>query len=222
MALMLSPLRETLLKKVCPDKPRIYCHRGKAAISRAAGTYILQTERKIIMPNFNTGRYTVTQKYLMTRGQALSFPAKFFNTNFKKDEVYGVVVDIPLAADVLTTMVCFINGAANLYFNNGGEYTGASQKYRNLVQAAHNLVANAGQLIPNAEKVNQFDLPIGRTNNVFLLTKNAVYKVAIPAGIIPEDEPEKRNVYVLYQRVLNELRSCQLKDDAERRKAASK
>jgi len=151
------------------------------------------------MPNFNTGRYTVTQKYLMTRGQALSFPAKFFNTNFKKDEVYGVVVDIPLAADVLTTMVCFINGAANLYFNNGGEYTGASQKYRNLVQAAHNLVANAGQLIPNA-----------------------VYKVAIPAGIIPEDEPEKRNVYVLYQRVLNELRSCQLKDDAERRKAASK
>ena len=174
------------------------------------------------MPNFNTGRYSVTQKYLMTRGQALSFPAKFFDTNFKKDEVYGVVIDIPLGPDVLTTMVCFINGAANLYFNNGGEYTGASQKYRNLVQATHNLVANAGQLIPKAEKVRQFDLPIGRTNNVYLLTKNAVYKVAIPAGIIPEEEQEKRNIYVLYQRVLNELRSCQLKDDAEMRRAASK
>jgi len=172
------------------------------------------------MPNNATGRYSVTQKYLMTRGQALSFPAKFFNTNFKKDEVYGVVVDIPMASDVLTTMVCFINGAANLYFNNGGEYTGASTKYRNLVQAAHTLVANAGQLVPKGEKTTQFDLPLGRSNNVFLLTRGGVYKVVIKAGLIPETEPEMRSVYVLYQRVLNELRSCQLKDDAERRKAA--
>ncbi len=171
-----------------------------------------------------TDRYNVTQKYLMTRGQAINFPAEYFDTfsKLKKNDVFGVVIDIPMSAEVLTTMVCFINGAANIYFNNGGEYTGASQKYRNLVQATHNLVANAGQLIPKAEKVRQFDLPIGRTNNVYLLTKNAVYKVAIPAGIIPEEEQEKRNVYVLYQRVLNELRSCQLKDDAEMRRAASK
>ena len=168
----------------------------------------------------NTGRYSVTQKYLMTRGQALSFPAKFFDANFKKDDVYGVVVDIPMSADVLTTMVCFINGAANLYFNNGGEYTGASTKYRNLVQAAHNLVANAGQLLPKGEKTTKFDLPIGKTNNVFLLTKGGVYKVEIKAGLIPETEPERRSIYVLYQRVLSELRNCQLKDDAERRKAA--
>ena len=172
------------------------------------------------MPNSTTGRYSVTQKYLMTRGQALGFPAKFFNTNFKKDEVYGVVIDIPMASDVLTTMVCFINGAANLYFNNGGEYTGASQKYRNLVQAAHNLVVNASQLVPKAEKTTKFDLPTSKSNYVFLLTRNGVYKVEIKMGLIPESEPEKRSVYVLYQRVLNELRSCQLKDDAERRRAA--
>ena len=172
------------------------------------------------MPNNASGRYSVTQKYLMTRGQALSFPAKFFDTNFKKDEVYGVVVDIPMASDILTTMVCFINGAANLYFNNGGEYTGASTKYRNLVQAAHNLVANAGPLVSKGEKTTKFDLPTGQTNFVFLLTKGGVYKVEIKAGLIPESEPEKRSIYVLYQRVLSELRSCQLKDDAERRKAA--
>ena len=74
-------------------------------------------------------RYPVTQKYLMTRGQALNFPVKFFQGNFKKDDVYGMVIDIPMPSNILTTMVCFINGAANLYFNNGGEYTGASQKY---------------------------------------------------------------------------------------------
>jgi len=172
------------------------------------------------MPNKSTGRYSVTQKYLMTRGQAINFPAQYFNVNFKRDEVYGVVIDIPMAADVLTTMVCFINGAANLYFNNGGEYSGASQKYRNLVQAAHNLVANAGQLVPKAVKTTKYDLPTGRTNYIFLLTRGGVYKAEIQAGLIPESEPEKRNIYVLYQRVLNELRNCQLKDDAEKRRAA--
>ncbi|MBR4627807.1 MAG: hypothetical protein IKO47_08935 [Ruminococcus sp.] len=172
------------------------------------------------MANNMTGRYPVTQKYLMTRGQALNFPAQYFNASFKRDEVYGMVIDIPMAADVLTTMVCFINGAANLYFNNGAEYSGASQKYRNLVQAAHNLVANASPLVAKAQKTTKFDLPTGRTNFVFLLTKGGVYKVEIQAGIIPEDEPEKRSIYVLYQRVLGELRNCQLKDDAEQRKAA--
>ena len=115
-------------------------------------------------------------------------------------------------------MVCFINGAANLYFNNGNEYTGASQKYRNLVQAAHNLVANAGILLPKSEKTTKFDIPRGKTHNLYLLTKGGIYKVEFQPGIIPTEETEKRTIYVLYQRVLNELRNCQLKDMAEQRK----
>lgn len=161
-----------------------------------------------------TGRYPVTQKYLMTRNQALNFPISFFQGNFKKNDVFGMVIDIPMPNNILTTMVCFINGAANLYFNNGNEYTGASQKYRNLVQAAHTLVANAGILLPKCEKTTRFDLPQGRTQNIFLLTKGGVYKASLKPGVIPETEPEMRNIYVLYQRVLNELRSCQLKDAA--------
>ncbi|MCM1007399.1 MAG: hypothetical protein NC485_05590 [Ruminococcus flavefaciens] len=172
------------------------------------------------MPNRNTGRYSVTQKYLMTRGQAINFPVEFFKTNFKKNDVFGVVIDIPMSPEILTTMVCFINGAANLYFNNGGEYTGAAQKYRNLVQASHTLVANAGQLLPKCEKTTKFDLPTDRTHNIFLLTKGGIYKTTLPSGRIPEEEVEKRTIYVLYQRVLDELRNCQLKDGAERRNAA--
>lgn len=172
------------------------------------------------MPNRSTDRYNVTQKYLMTRAQAINFPANFFNANFKKDQVFGVVIDIPMSSEVLTTMVCFINGAANIYFNNGGEYTGASMKYRNLVQAAHTLVANSGDVLKDCEKTKKFDLPKGRTHNVFLLTKGGIYKTEINSGYLPEDKPELRSFYVLYQRVLSEIRSCQLKDDAERRKAA--
>jgi hypothetical protein len=166
------------------------------------------------MPNNITNRYNVTQKYLMTRGQALHFPADYFNVPLKKDDVYGVVVDIPMPQEVLTTMVCFINGAANLYFNNGGEYSGAATKYITLVQAANTLVANAAQLLPKAEKTTKFDLPKNKANNLFLLTKGGVYKVVFEPGYIPEDQPEKRAVYVMYQRVLSELRNCQLKENA--------
>ncbi len=173
------------------------------------------------MPNRMTDRFNVTQKYLMTRGQALNFPYQPFAQFIKnKNDVYGVVIDIPMSADVLTTMVCFINGAANIYFNNGGEYTGAAQKYRNLVQASHTLVANADQLLPKCKKTKQFDLPKGRTNNIFLLTRSGVYAAQIQAGAIPEEEQELRSIYVLYQRVLNEIRTCQLKDEADRRNAA--
>lgn len=163
-------------------------------------------------------RYPVTQKYLMTRGQALNFPASYFKMKLKRNDVYGMVIDIPMTQQVLASMVCFINGAANLYFNNGGEYSGAAQKYRNLVQAAHTLVANANQLLPKAEKVKAFDLPSGRTHYVYLLTTGGIYKTVIEPGLIPETETEMRTIYVLYQRVLNELRQCQLKDDAEQRK----
>lgn len=164
-------------------------------------------------------RYPVTQKYLMTRGQAINFPSKFFKVKLKSNQVYGVVIDIPMSPTVLTTMVSFINGAANLYFNNGAEYSGAAQKYRNLVQASHTLVANAGSILDKCTKVKAYDLPAGRTHYIHLLTNGGIYKLELMPGYIPETEPELRAFYVLYQRVLSELRNCQLKDDAEKRKA---
>ncbi|HOO07370.1 MAG: hypothetical protein KBI35_00075 [Ruminococcus sp.] len=170
------------------------------------------------MPNPRTDRYPVTQKYLMTRGQAINFPYKYFKTNFARDDVFGVVIDMPLPGDILTSMVCFVNGAANLYFNNGNEYSGASQKYRNLVQAARVMVLNAKEVLPKCEKTTSYDLPKGRAHNIFLLTKGGIYKTVLTPGLIPEDQPEMRTFYVLYQRVLGELRNCQLKDEAERRK----
>ncbi|MCD7811433.1 MAG: hypothetical protein LUG91_06245 [Ruminococcus sp.] len=175
------------------------------------------------MANRNSSdRYAVTQSYLMTRGQAINFPVSFFKMNLKKDDVYGVVVDIPMSPQILATMVCFVNGAANLYFNNGTEYSGAAQRYRNLVQASYALVANAGTVLKKGTKVKSYDLPTGRSHNIYLLTKGGIYRIVLRPGLIPESEPELRSFYVLYQRVLNEIRNCQLKDEAERRKNSGK
>ena len=77
--------------------------------------------------------YLVTEEYLMTRSAALHFPAKQFNGMLpSKDSVYGMVIDMPMDPRTVATLVVYINGAANLYFNNGGSYTGASQRYQSL------------------------------------------------------------------------------------------
>lgn len=159
-------------------------------------------------------RYPVTQKYLMTRGQALAFPADLLSVKVKSEEVYGMVIDMPMGVDVVTTMVCFINGAANLYFNNGNEYTGASMRYRNLVQAARNLVLQASELKPFAEKVKAFDMPVGKTHFVYLLTKKGVYKTIIEPALVAQSPVQIQTAFSLYQNVLNEVRNCQLKDRA--------
>jgi hypothetical protein len=158
--------------------------------------------------------YPVTPKYLQTRNSALHIPpGQFANMKFKPDEVYGVVIDIPMGPAVLATMVCFINGAANLYFNNGAEYVGASTKYKSVVQAARNLVLNATPLkVAEGKRTSQFALPVGGMHFAYLMTKRGTFKVVIDPRNIGEDEKEKRVVYYLYQQVMGALRHAQMRD----------
>jgi len=130
----------------------------------------------------------------------------------RPNEVYGIVVDIPMSSSVLTTMVSFVNGATNLYFNMGGEYSGASQRYVNLVQVTRTLVLYSNNLLSQCRKVKSYDLPTGTTNFVYLLTNNGVYKTELNPATISQESPEKRGVFNLYQKVLVEVRNCQLKD----------
>jgi hypothetical protein len=157
--------------------------------------------------------YPVTPKYLETRNSALHIPpAQFRNMKFKADEVYGVIIDIPMGSTIMVTMVCFINGAANLYFNNGGEYTGASTRYKSVVQAARNLVVNANPLKAAAKRTSQFPLPTDGVHYVYMLTKRGTFKTEINLKNLREESKEKRVVYYLYQQVMSSLRLAQLRD----------
>ena len=80
-------------------------------------------------------RVPVAKDYLVTRSQALRLSASNFTQFMTKSTLYGVIVDIPMAPNLITTLACFINGAANLYFSNGGDYSGAAQRYPAVVQA---------------------------------------------------------------------------------------
>ena len=154
--------------------------------------------------------YLVTENYLLTRGAALHFPAKQFSGMISD----GVVIDMPIDPRTLSTLVVYINGAANLYFNNGGSYTGASQRYQTVVQAGRLLVANAPRILGEAAKTTSFALPTSQPHHIYLLTRDGIYEKEVMPTAIKEESADMQAVYFLYQQVMRELRSAQLKDRA--------
>ena len=159
-------------------------------------------------------RYTASQKYIVSRGKALTFPASPFKKELKNDEVYGAVIDMPMSPTVLSTLVCFVNGAANLYFNLGGEYVNAAARYRGVAQASFDFIKNATECLDCCEKTTKFDMPTAGKNFVYLLTKGGVYKTEISPNAIPKEAESKKKLHYYYQRVMAELRTAQLKDQA--------
>ena len=78
---------------------------------------------------------------------------------------------MPMSPTVLSTLVCFVNGAANLYFNLGGEYVNAAARYRGVAQASFDFIKNATACLDCCEKTTKFDMPTAGKNFVYLLTK---------------------------------------------------
>ena len=81
-------------------------------------------------------RYTTSQKYIVSRGKALTFPAAPFKQEIGPNQVYGAVIDIPMSPTVLASLVCFINGSAYIYINLGGDFINSAARYRGVSTAA--------------------------------------------------------------------------------------
>lgn len=159
-------------------------------------------------------RYTVSQKYIVSRGKALTFPPAPFKHELKPDEVYGAVIDMPMSPTVMATLVCFINGSANLYFNLGGEYINAAARYRGVAQASFDFIRLSSECLDCCTKTTKFDMPTAGKNFVYFLTKNGVYTTTIVPGTIAKEDESKRKIFNMYQRVMSQLRIAQMKDQA--------
>jgi len=59
---------------------------------------------------------------------------------------------------------------------------------------------------------------MGRNNNIFLLTRNGIYKKTVSPTEVANESKEVQSVYFLYQRVMQELHSAQMKDRAAAQK----
>ena len=166
------------------------------------------------MANQGSVRMTpVSKPYLMTRNQALRLSPSNFTQFMTKSTVYGVVVDIPMAPNVITTLACYINGAANLYFSPGGDYSGAAQRYPSVVQATRAFVTQAADMLDLSEKADSLELPNNRQHIVYILTTGGIYRIRLNPTSGNHNQKE-RYLMSLYQRVMGELRGAQMKDKA--------
>lgn len=166
------------------------------------------------MANQGSVRMTpVSKPYLMTRNQALRLSPSNFTQFMTKSTVYGVVVDIPMAPNVITTLACYINGAANLYFSPGGDYSGAAQRYPSVVQATRAFVTQAADMLDLGEKADSLELPNNRQHIVYILTTGGIYRIRLNPTSGNHNQKE-RYLMALYQRVMGELRGAQMKDKA--------
>ncbi|MCR5304930.1 MAG: hypothetical protein K6E36_00295 [Oscillospiraceae bacterium] len=163
--------------------------------------------------NDSVMRAPVSKPYLITRNQALRLSASNFTQFMTESTVYGVVVDIPMSPTLITTLACYVNGAANLYFSPGGDYSGAAQRYPGVVQTARSLVVNAANYLESAERADTLELPNGRIHFAYILTTGGTYRLTLNP-YDPARSERERLFTALYQRVMNELRNAQMKDKA--------
>lgn len=165
-------------------------------------------------------RYDVCEPYLMTRIKALRMPPAVINMKMTDDkQVYSAVIDIPMGANVLGTLVCLGNGAVNFYFNNGAAITGLATRHPSLAQAARSFTASASQAISVCERTSVFDLPVnGSAHYVHLMTRKGVYKTVIdPSNLSSGTEDNNKKLFLLrlYQIVMNEIRDAQARESAK-------
>jgi hypothetical protein len=119
-----------------------------------------------------------------------------------------------MSPTVLASLVCFINGSANLYFNLGGEYINAAARYRGVAQASFDFIRLANDCLDCCTKTTKFDMPVAGKNYVYFLTKNGVYMTEIIPNAIAKEDESKRKIFNMYQRVMAQLRIAQMKDQA--------
>lgn len=164
------------------------------------------------MANLNLNRYPLTEKYLKARKVSLINPVTRFSKYVKGDEVYGVVIDLPVAPRICASLVAYINGAANIHFNHGEEYVGAAKKYMSVVKAASLLVMQANKLLDKAEPTKTFELPSGTSHNVYLLTAKGIYKFVYTPSSLTEEQQDERVFNIACRNLMRELHEAQLKD----------
>ncbi len=184
--------------------------RLSSALNLKGRLFIMATVRSL-------SRVPVSKEYLKTRSQALRLSPSNFTQFLTENTLYGVIVDMPMSPTVITTMACFVNGAANLYFSNGADYSGAAQRYPAVVQATRLFVNNAAHYLEDAEPANSFELPMAHTHYVYFLTTGGAYRMAIKSTQANQN-PKERALMQLYQRVMGELRTAQMKDRAANQK----
>lgn len=159
--------------------------------------------------------YLPTESYLATRAAALHFPAKQFADMINdQNSVYGIVIDMPIKP--------------HYPVHTGGIHQRCGKRLLQQRRLLHRcfpavsdrgtgrtaLVANAPRILGECSQTTSFPLPTSQPHHLYLLTKKGIFEKKVLPSAIKEESEDMQAIYFLYQQVMRELRSAQLKDQA--------
>ncbi|GHU56532.1 hypothetical protein FACS1894132_14040 [Clostridia bacterium] len=149
--------------------------------------------------------YTVTEKYIATRSAA--FDIKGYQLGVKSEhiaQIYGVIVDLAISPNLLGTLICYINGAANVYFNDGGSVENVAVNNVDVAKVSQAFVISTQDAYDTAERVVSYPVPTTNEHFVYFLTRGGIRKIVIDPATV-DTNPVHKRLFVGYNAVMTAI-----------------
>lgn len=145
--------------------------------------------------------YAPADIYTKLRGQALGVTAKSLGVS---DGVHGVVMETGYP-EAVVTLVAMADGAASLYFSNGGGIIGAGEHERPKV-AARSLIAFAAHNLEGFVPTTSTPLPDPGRTRFYVLADRGIFTAEASEVDLGENRHSLSPLFYSAQELITEMR----------------
>jgi hypothetical protein len=158
---------------------------------------------------------TAEEIYMDMRRQALATTPQNLGRDPKGTEPYGLLMEMGIQISVVT-LVCFVDGDANVYYKTGGGMIGGSH-HESVRQAAKAFVALASKALPKMVKATDYPLPGMDKVRFYVLTPQGVFTTETNRQTLANPKSELGALFYQGQEVVAEMRQIQEQKQEEKK-----
>lgn len=158
---------------------------------------------------------TAEEIYMDMRRQALETTPQNLGREPKGTEPYGLLMEMGVQITVVT-LVCFVDGDANVYHKTGGGMIGGSS-HQSVRKAAKAFVALAARALPKMTKTTDFPLPGMDRVRFYVLTPQGVFTAETNRQALSNAKSELGALFYAGQEVVTEMRQVQEQKQEEKK-----
>jgi hypothetical protein len=159
---------------------------------------------------------TAEEIYMDMRRKALATTPQNLGRDPKSTEPYGLLMELGIQISVVT-LVCFVDGDANVYYKTGGGMVGGSH-HESVRKAAKAFVALASKALPKMVKTTDYPLPGMDKIRFYALTPQGVFTTETSRQSMATPRSELGALFYQGQEVVAQMRQIQEEKQGEKKK----
>jgi hypothetical protein len=113
-----------------------------------------------------------------------------------------------LSPNLLGTLICFINGAASVYFNDGGSVENIATTNLDVAKMSQAFVVASQNAYESSEKAVSYPVPTTNEHFVYFLTRGGIRKIVIDPETV-DTNPVHKKLFVGYNAVMQVIQKAQ-------------